>query len=165
MTERNIILCGFMGCGKSTVGKELAQKLGRQFIDMDEYIEMREGMKIADIFRLSGEDDFREREHAAVLELAQMQGTVIAAGGGALAFRRNAEPLRKSGEIVYLSLAFNICYSRIAQTDRPLVRSNSREHLEQIFNKRESLYRTVATFEIDASGTPEDVVERIMTAL
>lgn len=165
MTGGNIILCGFMGCGKSTVGRELARRLGRRFIDMDEYIESREGVKIADIFRLCGEDDFREREHAAVLELAKMCGAVIAAGGGALAFERNVEPLRNSGVLVYLNLGFDECYGRIAQSDRPLVQSNSREHLEIIFKKREGLYRSVASHEVDASGAPEVIAERIIKAI
>lgn len=165
MTAGNIILCGFMGCGKSTVGKELARRLDRLFIDMDEFIETREGMKIADIFRLYGEEDFREREHAAALELAGKQGAVIAAGGGALAYTRNAEPLRASGEIVFLNLGFDACYERIAQSDRPLVRANSREGLEQIFKNREGLYRAVAAHEADASRAPEEVAEKIITAL
>lgn len=154
-----------MGCGKSTVGREMAQRLGMQFIDMDEYIESREGVKIADIFRLCGEEDFREREHAAVLELAQVRGAIIAAGGGALMFERNVEPLRVSGEIIYLNLGFDECYGRIAKSDRPLVQSNSREHLESIFKKRESLYRSVAKLEADASGTPEEIAERIIVEL
>lgn len=165
MTDRNIILCGFMGCGKTTVGGELAQKLRAEFIDMDEYLEAREGMKIADIFRISGEADFREREHSAVLELARKRGAVIATGGGALAFERNTEPLHDSGEIIFLSLAFDVCYARIAQSDRPLVRSNSREQLVNLFNSRESLYRAVARHEADASGTPGEIAERIISAL
>ena len=83
----NIILCGFMGCGKSTVGKNIARKSGRRFIDMDAYIEEEAGMTVSEIFAREGEEGFRDREHQACLELAQKSNAVIAAGGGALTRR------------------------------------------------------------------------------
>ena len=70
----NVILCGFMGCGKSTVGCNIARKTGRRFIDMDRYIEQKAGMRVSEIFAAQGEDGFRELEHEACRELADMRG-------------------------------------------------------------------------------------------
>ena len=79
----NIVLCGFMGCGKTTVGRNLARKSGRKFVDMDSYIEEKAGMKVSEIFEKYGENRFRDMEHEACLELADTKGLVIASGGGA----------------------------------------------------------------------------------
>ena len=81
---KNIILCGFMGGGKTTVGRRLAQKAHMEFIDMDDYIEQREGRTITDIFAQDGEETFRRMETDAARELAGRRGLVIAAGGGTL---------------------------------------------------------------------------------
>lgn len=76
---RNVVLCGFMGCGKTTVGRQLAALSGRRFVDMDEYIEQQAGMAVSEIFRQYGEDDFRRREREACRALARQTGLVIAA--------------------------------------------------------------------------------------
>ena len=77
----NIILCGFMGCGKSTVGRTVARKMGRRFLDMDRYIETKAGKTIPEIFDEVGEEGFRDLEHEACAELAQMSNIIIASGG------------------------------------------------------------------------------------
>ena len=77
----NIVLCGFMGCGKSTVGKNIARKSGRKFLDMDSYIEEKAGMTVSEIFEKYGEEKFRDMEHDACVELAGLEGLVIASGG------------------------------------------------------------------------------------
>ena len=101
---RNVVLCGFMGCGKTTVGRQLAALSGRRFVDMDEYIEQQAGMAVSEIFRQYGEDDFRRREREACRALARQTGLVIAAGGGALTFAANVEALRPSCVIVLLEV-------------------------------------------------------------
>ena len=90
----NIVLCGFMGCGKTTVGRNLARKSGRKFVDMDSYIEEKAGMKVSEIFEKYGENRFRDMEHEACLELADTKGLVIASGGGAFTFQRNIDAFR-----------------------------------------------------------------------
>ena len=87
----NIILCGFMGSGKSTVGLLLAKKLGMSFIDLDTYIEKKEGMTVSKIFEKYGEPYFRKVEKESAKELAEKNGLVIAAGGGTLVDKENAE--------------------------------------------------------------------------
>ena len=99
---KNIILCGFMGSGKTTVGRRLAQKAHMEFIDMDDYIEQREGRTITDIFAQDGEETFRRMETEAARELASRRGLVIAAGGGTLLRAQNVKIFRKSGVTVLL---------------------------------------------------------------
>ena len=97
----NIVLCGFMGCGKSTVGKNIARKSGRKFLDMDSYIEQKAGMTVSEIFEKYGEEKFRDMEHDACVELAGLEGLVIASGGGAFTFKRNVEAFK--GCLLYTS--------------------------------------------------------------
>ena len=98
----NIVLCGFMGCGKTTVGRNLARKAGRKFIDMDLYIEEKAGMKISEIFEKFGESRFRDMEHEACLELADTEGLVIASGGGAFTFQRNIDASEEKTKSFFL---------------------------------------------------------------
>ena len=98
----NIVLCGFMGCGKSTVGKNIARKSGRKFLDMDSYIEEKAGMTVSEIFEKYGEEKFRDMEHDACVELAGLEGLVIASGGGAFTFKRNVEAFKGKDKIVFL---------------------------------------------------------------
>lgn len=163
--EKNIVLCGFMGSGKSTVGEILSRRLGTPFIDMDEYIENREGMTIPDMFEKLGEAEFRGREHAAALELSKMRGIVLATGGGALTFERNVTALRQTGIIIFLDAGFDECYRRVENSDRPLVRSNTREDFRRLFLSRREAYRLAADFELSADVSPEEVAETALELL
>ena len=108
MTEKqNIILCGFMGCGKSTVGPLLAGMSGRKFVDMDSYIEQHAGKTVSAIFAEDGEPHFRALEREACAVLAAQSGLVIAAGGGTLVQQGNADILRKTGVIVLLDASLD----------------------------------------------------------
>lgn len=98
----NIVLCGFMGCGKSTVGKNIARKSGRKFLDMDSYIEEKAGMTVSEIFEKYGEEKFRDMEHDACVELSGLEGLVIASGGGAFTFKRNVEASRARTRLFFL---------------------------------------------------------------
>ena len=114
----NIVLCGFMGCGKTTVGRNLARKAGRKFIDMDLYIEEKAGMKISEIFEKFGESRFRDMEHEACLELADTEGLVIASGGGAFTFQRNIDAFRGKDKIVLLDVPLDIIKQRLRTTQQ-----------------------------------------------
>lgn len=125
---RNVVLCGFMGCGKTTVGRQLAALSGRRFVDMDEYIEQQAGMAVSEIFRQYGEDDFRRREREACRALARQTGLVIAAGGGALTFAANVEALRPSCVIVLLEVKPETVLTRLkGDTSRPLLAREDKE--------------------------------------
>ena len=159
---RSVVLCGFMGCGKTTVGELAARRLGMNYVDMDQYIVAQAGMTISEMFARYGEDYFRDREHEAVIALAAREDTIISSGGGALTFRRNAEALRGKAQIVYIDTAFEICCERIYRNpDRPLVKANTRESLKALYDRRDSLYRACADGIITNNTTPEESADML----
>lgn len=162
---KSIYLCGFMGCGKTTVGKILARRLGCGFYDMDEYITEREGMKIPEIFAVKGEPYFRQTETEVIKELADRRG-VIACGGGAMLKKENAEIASSAGTAVYIEIPFEDCYSRISgDKNRPIVMNNTKEGLEDIYNSRVPVYRQNSSVVVSGEGSPSEVAERIIEAL
>ncbi|MGN0674119.1 MAG: shikimate kinase [Oscillospiraceae bacterium] len=162
---RSIFLCGFMGCGKSTVGKILAEKLGCELFDMDDYIVEREGMTIPQIFSEKGERYFRETETEVIKELSQKNG-VIACGGGAMLKKENSDIASESGTVVYIDVPFETCYSRISgDKNRPIVMSNTKEELEFIYDSRVPLYRANSSVTADGNGAADEIAERIIAAV
>ncbi len=159
-----LYLCGFMGCGKSTIGARLAERLGCPFLDMDSYIEEYAGMTISQIFEQYGESHFRDLETQAIRELGTRTG-VIACGGGAMLREENARLAREHGMVLYLDVPFSTCYVRIANTDRPIVKANTRHQLEELYNKRRSLYQAHCTHCIPAEKTPNAAVLAILEEL
>lgn len=144
----NIVLCGFMGSGKTVVGKELAKIMGRKFIDTDELIEKEQGMAIKAIFAARGEDYFRELEYEACKKTAEMKNCVISTGGGALTFERNAKALKEGGKVVFLDASFETICQRIGDSsNRPLFQD--REKAKQLFDERKDKYAAAADYIID----------------
>ena len=161
-----IVLCGFMGSGKSTVGKALSEKLGWELIDTDEFIEAQENMSIPQIFAEKGEPAFRSMEHNAAKLLANKKHCIISTGGQLMTVERNAALYRGSDSlVVYLDLEFSQCYDRIKNSDRPLVAKNTVQQLEEIFNHRRSLYQKAANFTVSNNGELCDTVNQIITQL
>lgn len=159
-----IFLCGFMGCGKSTIGSKLAKKLNLDFIDMDSYIEEQAGIKIPEIFDKYGEIYFRDLETKAVQELSGREG-IIACGGGAMLREVNAEIARKSGQVVLLDVPFRTCYFRIADSDRPIVKRSTKQQLNQLYNERYVIYEKHCTHKVDVSRSVSAAVQSIITVL
>lgn len=160
-----IYLCGFMGCGKSTTGKLLAQKTGLKFTDLDDYIEEKEGMSIPEIFAQKGEPYFREKEALAVKELSA-ENSVVACGGGTIINDNSARIARENGTVFFLDIPFETCYSRIKDDPhRPLVANNTREKVNEIFSARHDIYSRNSTITIDADKTPELICEDIIETL
>ena len=140
MSGCTIYLCGFMGCGKSHIGRMLATEMGREFTDLDRTITQREGMSIPEIFDKFGEPHFRELEAKYIRDLSE--GYVVATGGGALINDRTAEFARRSGLSVYINADFETCYERIkGDKNRPLVVSNTKEQLRRLYDTRAEIYR------------------------
>lgn len=160
-----IFLCGFMGCGKSTVGRILANLLGVGYVDMDNYIEETENMTIAEIFEKKGEQHFRMLETKAIEILSQKQ-MVIACGGGAMLNDKNAQIANKAGIVIFLDVPFNICYKRISgDSNRPLVVNNTVEWLENLYNKRYPIYKANSSISVTTSGAPNEVARNIFELL
>ncbi|MBQ7980469.1 MAG: shikimate kinase [Oscillospiraceae bacterium] len=162
---KSVYLCGFMGCGKSTIGKILAKKSGCGFIDMDDYIVEREGMTIPQIFAEKGEQYFRDTETAVIRELAE-KNAVIACGGGAMLKKENADIAAENGIVVYIDIPFEICYGRISgDTNRPLVVNNTKEQLEEIYKGRVPVYKANSTITVDGVGSADEIAARIADAI
>ncbi len=160
-----VFLCGFMGCGKSTVGKLLAEKLGCRFTDMDEYIVKQQGMTIPQMFSEKGEAFFRAAETEAVRELAS-DGGIIACGGGAMLKKENAGIAASAGTVIYIDTDFEDCYERISgDCNRPIVMNSTKEELRSIYDGRVPLYRENSQLIIDGTGSPFEIVRRIIRAL
>lgn len=167
MTNTNIILCGFMGCGKTTVGRLLAEKTGRQFVDMDNYIETRQQMTVSRIFETFGEPHFRELETEAAEELAKESNLVIAAGGGTLTVPRNVEILKATGIILMLDTPLSVIQKRLeSDTTRPLLQKPNRGAvMEELYNKRLSAYKNAADIVVPADASPQKITATILEQL
>lgn len=164
MTEnknRSVYLCGFMGCGKSTVGVSLAKKLGKKYIDLDSYIEEQEKMKISEIFDKYGEEYFRKKESHALSEL-KSANAVIATGGGALLFEENGKTAKASGLVIFIDAPFEQCYDRIKDDKkRPIAYNSTKEQLKDRFNYRRPLYIKNSHNIVSGKGSPMQIAERI----
>jgi shikimate kinase len=143
---KNIVLCGFMGSGKTTVGRLLAEALGMEFTDTDALIERRAGMSVGDIFSRFGEERFRELEAEEAQKLALQGGMVVSTGGGTVLNAGSAQALRAGGVIVCLDVPAEVVSRRLAgDTSRPLLNVPDRERvLRALYEQRMPLYRAAA---------------------
>ena len=150
----NIVLIGMPGCGKTTVGRALAGKLGRTFVDLDEEIVRRAGTSIPEIFAREGEAGFRERESALVREFGERTGLVVSTGGGVVTRRENYIPLKQNGLLLHLRRD----PAALPTDGRPLSQATAPEEL---WRRRAPLYAAFADGEIDNNGTLAGTLEQI----
>ena len=168
----NIVLIGFRGTGKTAVGKALAQRLGREFIDADEYLEEKAGKTIAQIFAKGGEAAFREMERETVGELSSRDGIILAAGGGAVLDGRNVASLKKNGLIFLLEADVDTIERRLASDEKtgsqrpPLTDKSFREEIQNLLEFRKPYYERAADHKINTSTlSTREVVEEILACL
>ena len=152
----NVVLVGMAGCGKSTIGRTVADALGKTFVDLDKEIEKREGKTIPEIFAEKGEEYFREIERQVAADVCVKTGQVIATGGGAVLDERNVEWMKANGKVVWIKRDVE----RLARDGRPL--SKDLETVQKLFNEREPIYRRVADFEVENSGAVKDCADKIL---
>ena len=162
----NVILVGFMGAGKSSVGRLLARRLGRCFVETDDMIVAREGASIPTIFATHGEEYFRAAEAEAVRLLALKRGDVIATGGGLPCREGMPETLRELGTVVWLGGDFASLYARAQRAgERPMLAGRSRDDVEALYRAREPFYAQAdLTVRTDGLG-PEQVTAAVLAAL
>ncbi len=164
----NIILTGFMGTGKSSVGRRLANRLRRPFVDMDTKIEHQEGRSISEIFANEGESYFRDLERALVLEISGQEDLVVSTGGGVLMDPRNLADFRKSGTVICLCTTVDTILDRVMRDrKRPLLDcEDPRAKIEDLLAERQAMYQAVS-IQVDTTGASHDeVCDRIInTAL
>ncbi|MDO4363160.1 shikimate kinase [uncultured Eubacterium sp.] len=144
----NIVLCGFMGSGKTVVGKELAKILGVKFVDTDELIEEEQGVAIKAIFAAHGEDYFRDLEYEMCKKVAEMNGVVVSTGGGAMTFKRNVDAIKEGSKVVFLDASFDVICERIGDsTTRPLFQD--KEKAKKLYDERKDKYLSAADYVIN----------------
>lgn len=164
----NLFLTGPMGAGKSTIGRQLSRQLGMPFHDSDHEIEQRTGVDIPLIFELEGEAGFRKRESAVIDELTQLDGIILATGGGAILDPQNRAHLTSRGTVIYLHTSVNQQLKRTGRDrNRPLLQTaDPRGKLEELMTIREPLYRETADIIINTDGMRVmDVVRQIIRQL
>ncbi|MFW5822309.1 MAG: shikimate kinase [Tangfeifania sp.] len=163
-----IYLIGYMGCGKTTLGKRLSKHMGLQFIDMDHYIEKRNCKTVPQLFKEFGELGFRQRERKALEELAEFTDIVIATGGGAPCFFDNIDLMNRTGKTIYLNIHPKILASRLlkSKTERPLIKGKSRneliEFIDETLRKRNKFYKQ-ANYEITRPDVDLDEVAKMIS--
>jgi len=146
MDYKNISLIGFMGSGKSTIGRILADKNGFLFIDIDRVIELEEEKEIKDIFRIYGEDYFRDLESKVIDKLYLNKNCVFACGGGVVNREKNMRIIRGNSIVIYLNVLPENIFTRLKDVkDRPLIEvKNRKETIQELLGKRDKLYRKYA---------------------
>ena len=166
--ESNVVLIGFMGSGKSSVGRELARRWRFRFVDTDGAIRRRFSKSIGEIFSIYGEDFFREQEHEVLREMLGQQRAVIATGGGIVLQDRNVALLRRLGRIVWLTASPDTIWERVRMSShRPLLQNQDpRGTMDRLLQARSPLYAAAADLTVDSSGLLHcEVADRVVARL
>ena len=165
--KRNIILCGFMATGKSSIGKQLASRTGYNFLDLDAAIETEEGISIPQIFAAQGESAFRELESRMVERMTDRTGLVIATGGGTIVNPQNLEKLKRCGIVVTLTADIQTILQRVGSgEDRPMLQGEDRvARIQALMDQRAHAYAQ-ADIILDTSALNiQEAAERLMDRL
>ena len=157
---KNVFLIGPMGAGKSAVGRQLARMLHLTFLDSDEEVENRTGVDLSFIFEKEGEEGFRKREAKVIEDLSNMDGVVLATGGGAVSDVQNRSNLGARGYVVYLKTSVDQQLQRTARRHvRPLLENGDRRDvLDNLMTEREPLYLEIADLTVDTDGRKVNAV-------
>lgn len=157
---KNIILCGFMGCGKSTIGKRLGEKLHRVFVDTDTYIEEKTGMEIKEYFNCFGEEQFRKEELLVAKALSGSSDLIIATGGGMFMRNDAVEALRENGKIIFLDTSLWEIGNRLKNDgSRPLLnRKNGELEIERLYFARYPKYQKIADLTVFCDDRDTDEI-------
>ena len=149
----NLYLVGLPGAGKSTLGRQLARRLSKTFVDADAELERKLGVTIPTIFEIEGEASFRDREEAVILELTTLSNVVLATGGGAVIRPANRERLKQNGTVVYLHAMPEMLRERTRRSrHRPLLNAaDPIARLAELYAARDALYREVASLVIESN--------------
>jgi len=168
MGHSNIFLVGMMGAGKTTVGRALATRMKREFVDTDRLLVDRTGVAVAIVFEIEGEEGFRRRESAILREVCEQDERVVATGGGIVLAEENLQVMRESGTVVYLRARLESLWERTRHdSSRPLLATpNPRERLSELLKQREPLYRAAAHIVVDSGPqSAATLVNRVLAAL
>lgn len=165
-----IFLIGYMGCGKTTLGRELADKLNLTFIDMDAFLEEKYFKTIPQIFASEGEEGFRKKERKVLEEVSEFDDVILATGGGAPCFFDNIDLMNRSGFCIFLDVDVETLAERLiaAKTERPLIRGKSagelKEFISGMLEKRRPFYEKATFVAKGSSISPEEITRLIENA-
>lgn len=157
--SRWLALSGYMGAGKTSVGRRVAARLDREFVDADRAIEKHAGMAIPEIFSRRGEVWFRRTEEAVIREILGGEPGVLALGGGALQSERTRGLVGRTADVVWLRASVDVAWARVEGSDRPL--AGDRARFERRAAAREDVYRQTADLEVDADDPADEVAARV----
>src|SRR4030042_78016 len=161
LMANSIVLIGFMGAGKDTIGKMLALKTGLGFLSTDEFIEISESRSISDIFRIKGEDYFRRKETSVLKAIQRLPNLIIATGGGMVMLEKNRRIIKKMGTIIHLDAGMSVLLVR-TRIDRQRPLTKNRKYLKKLFRRRRGLY-DFCDYSIDTENrTPTEIAKILM---
>lgn len=168
---RPIVLVGMMGAGKTTVGRRLASRIGRHFVDSDEEVEKAAGMSIEEIFKSRGETEFRAGESKVIARLLKEQGVVLGTGGGAFMNAETRALVKEAAVSVWIKADFELLFARVSRrSNRPLLKTaNPRETLQKLIDARYPTYAeadvTVVSRDVPQDQVASEVIDAILTYL
>ena len=165
--DKSIVFIGFMGAGKTTIGKKVATKLNREFIDIDERIEKEYNMPVSQIFTEFGETEFRDREKSLIASLAEQRQKVISVGGGAFLQQEIKETCLTSCIVIFLEISLESWKDRLELIidSRPVLKGKSIEEMEELFYKRQAIYRNHHLKISTDCKSAEEVADQIVKEL
>ncbi len=159
----NIYLIGMPGCGKTSLGKKIAEKLKLSFIDLDYYLVEKERHTIDDIFKTKGENYFRQAETKYLKEVAKLENQVISTGGGIVVCNENAEIMKNSGIVIFIDTPPDCIVKNSSLSGRPLVKS--KDDIYKLYEERYSKYKNAAHFIVDNISDAEKAQENLLDVL
>ncbi|HWJ77256.1 MAG TPA: shikimate kinase [Niallia sp.] len=167
LEDKSIVFIGFMGVGKTTIGKAVANKLKRDFIDVDQELEKEYGMTVSEIFRKYGESSFREKEKTFIQSLSTQKQKVLSLGGGSFLQEEIRQACLENCVVIYLNMTFSCWKKRIPLLipSRPVLQGKTEEEIEQLFNDRKPIYLEHHVEVVTDNKTSEEVAEYILSIL
>lgn len=165
--EKSIVFIGFMGAGKTTIGKLLAEKLNRKFIDVDEEIEKEFKMPVSQIFATFGEKTFREKEKSLITNLCEQKGQILSLGGGAFLQKEIKEVCLSSSIVIFLDISFESWKDRLELIidSRPVLHGKTLEGMEELYNNRQAVYSQHHIKIVTDHKSPDEIVHSILRYL
>lgn len=160
ITSKNVVLIGMPGCGKTTIGKILSEKLGFKFVDVDQFVEENSGKSITELFN-EGEEFFRRLEREAVQKLSREKNLVISTGGGVIKNYLNIRELKENGVVIFIDRPVENIAKDVEVSTRPLLKGGVHK-LKELFHERYELYKKYCDLHVMNDSDIEETVEKIM---